>query len=453
MRKFTFILAGQVVSRLGSGLTQFALGVWVFEQTGSSTLFALTLLFGTLPQILLLPVAGALVDRWDRRRTLVATDCASAALTLAVAVLVGGGHLAVWHVFAVNAAMGALGAFQGPALTAATATLVGREQIARASGLSEAGNAVALIGAPVLAGALVPVVGMAGVVAVDFATFFAAILTLLAVRFPSPASSGAGVPRRALLREATDGWRYLGTRPGLLALLVYFSVLNLHLNLAWALITPMILRSESAPVLGRVLSAASAGMVAGGLLLGFWGGPSRRVGGTLAGGLLFGACLAAAGLRSSPVLVGAALFGMMFSLPVINGCFRALWQQQTPAEMQGRVAATIQVVARCTVPLAFVGAGPLADAVFEPLLDTGGPLVATLGPVLGTGPGRGTGLLFVLMGSLSLAATLASWLVPAIRDVERPPSRGTGEASSPGGVHGAEGGFGAEPVVAGPGER
>lgn len=431
MRAFTIIWLGQVLSLIGSGMTRFALGVWIYQRTGSATLFALTQVASAIPHVLLLPVSGALVDRWDRQRVMILSDCAAAVVTLAVALLLWRGELGFWHVCVVNALGACIAAFQAPAWIAATGTLVAPEQIVRASGMVEAGNAGAQVAAPLLAGALLGAVGMHGVVLTDFLTFFLAVGCLLTVRVPSPGRA-AGRPLTSFRREAGEGWRYLMRRPGMKALLTYFAVLNVCLNMAWVLVTPLVLEFASARELGVIMAVASLGMVLGGVVLGAWGGPPRKVYGTLGGGLLFGTCLAAAGLRASTLLLGAAAFGMFFSLPIINGCFRAIWQTRTPAELHGRVAAIIQVVARWTLPATFAVAGPLAEGVFEPLLASGGILAGSVGIVLGTGPGRGTGFLFVVLGGVALICTAIAYCSRDVRRVE-------GESSALSGLtHSAE---------------
>ena len=155
MRVFTVVWLGQVVSIVGSGLTSFALNLWVFQHTESVTQFALTGLFTVLPTVALSPLAGALADRWDRRWVMVLSDAGAALTTLAVALLFLTGQIAVWHVYLAVAASAVFGAFQWPAYTAATTLLVPKEHLGRANGMMQFGRASAEILSPTLAGALV----------------------------------------------------------------------------------------------------------------------------------------------------------------------------------------------------------------------------------------------------------------------------------------------------------
>lgn len=419
LRTFLTIWAGQVVSVLGTYLSGFALGVWVYQQTGSASKFALIALVTTLPGMLLAPIAGALADRWDRRTAMIVSDLGAGCATLVLAALLWAGRLDLWHIYVLLSISSIFATLQWPAFTAATTLLVPREHLGRASGLTQAGNGFAEILAPALAGTLVGTIGLYGVVMIDVATFLVAVGTLLVVRVPRPAASAeGGAERRHLLREAAMGWTYIRLRRGLLALLVLLAATNFSMGLMQVLVTPMVLAFTSAAVLGRVLSVAGLGMLAGSVLMSAWGGPKRRVEGIL--GLLFlqGISLVAGGLRPNVVSITAAGFVFFLAMPVLLGTSQALWQSKVPADLQGRVFAMRRMVAWSTVPLAFVIAGPLADRVFEPLLAPDGPLAATVGPWLGVGKGRGIGLLLVVLGFLVMLTVAVAARSPRLRRLE-----------------------------------
>lgn len=415
---FLLTWLGQVVSLIGSGLTRFALGVWMYERTGSVSLFALILLFGALPGILVAPFAGTLVDRWDRRRVMILSDCGAALGVLALLALLLAGRLEPWHVYAAAAVGSTMEAFQAPAYMAAITLLIPKRHYTRASGMVQFAHAASSIFAPLLGGILVVTVGIRGVLLVDLATFLFAVAVLLAVRFPGLPRRAAGTPRASFGAEVLEGWRYIAAKRGLVGLLLVFAANNLFSGMAQASFTPMILEFASADVLGAISGAGGVGMLAGSVLMITWGGPRRRVRGILGFGFLLGVFILLTGLRPSPLLVGATTFGMFFTLPFIGGCDLAIWQVKTPPAMQGRVFATRRMVALSSVPIAYLAAGPLAERVFKPLLVPGGPLVESLGPVFGVGPGRGLGLLFVAMGVAVMLVSSMSYLIPRIRDVE-----------------------------------
>jgi DHA3 family macrolide efflux protein-like MFS transporter len=419
MTTFVVVWAGQVVSALGSYLTGFALAVWVYQQTGSATLFALITLVTTLPGVLLSPFAGALADRWDRRWAMILADSGAGAATLALALLIWRGRLELWHIYVLMAIVSTFSTLSWPAFTAATTLLVPQRHLGRASGMTQMGDAAAQILSPLLAGAMVVTIGRQGVVLIDFATYLVAIAALLAVRMPRPPATPEGAADRgSLWREARSGWSFIRQRRGLLALLVLIAVTNVGTGMVQVLLSPMVLSFASPATLGRVLTAAGFGVLAGGLLMTVWGGPRRRVAGILGFLLLQGLILPVGGLRASALLIAAGAFVYMFALPVINGSSQALWQTKVAPDLQGRVFAVRRMVAWSTLPLAYLIAGPLADHVFEPLLAAGGPLAGGVGQVIGVGKGRGIALMLIVIGLAIVLVVAAASRFPRLLRLE-----------------------------------
>jgi MFS family permease len=418
MRAFVTVWAGQVVSWVGTSAGDFALSLWVFQRTGSVTLLSLTLFCAYLPGIVVAPFAGVLVDRWDRRRVMLASDLGVAVCRLAVLLLLFAGRLELWHIYLSASAASVLAAVQTPAFQASITQLVPREELGRASGMVSFGTAISQIGGPAVAGLLTAPLGLAGVLLLDFATFFAALATLFAVRFPpvppAPASAAGAEP---MWRAARYGWRYIATRPGLLGLVLFAAVINFNLAMLNALVRPLVLSFSTPAALGSVLSAGGAGLLAGGLAVSAWGGPRRRIHGIVAGSVAIGLCMAAAGARASVLLVGGSLFAAYAALAVTSACFDPIWQSKTPIAVQGRVFAIRVMIRRSCMPLAYLLAGPLT-ALFEPLMRPGGTLAGGLGGWIGVGPGRGMGLLFMVLGGALVVFAAGCALVPGIRHVE-----------------------------------
>ena len=416
---FSIVWLGQFVSLAGSGITSFAVGVWTFERTGSATHFALIGLCAVLPRVVLSPLAGTLVDRWDRRRAMIVSDLGAGLTTLCLFLLLLAGQLEIWHIYLLTGINAAFATLQWPAFSAATALLVPKEHLGRANGLVQLGTAVSEILAPALAGTLFGIVHLQGIILIDFATFGLAVVTLVLVRFPEPdAALASRSATGSLGRDLTFGWEYISTRPGLLGLLVFFAIVNFFWGMVGALITPMILSWTSSDVLGMIIAIAGGGMLAGSLIMSIWGGPKRRINGVLHFELLGGACFILMGLSPSFWPVAAGAFGAHVTIAIVYGSNQAIWQTKVAPEVQGRVFATQQMVARAASPLAYLLAGPLADRVFDPLLAPAGPLAGSVGQFLGTGPGRGIGLLFVLMGMVLIVVTLIGRLNPHLRHVE-----------------------------------
>jgi MFS transporter, DHA3 family, macrolide efflux protein len=215
------------------------------------------------------------------------------------------------------------------------------------------------------------------------------------------------------------GWKYITGRVGLFGLLIVFASTNFLNSLTNPLLAPLVLSMTTPDVLGYLASGVGFGMLLGTLVMSAWGGPKRRVYGILGFLMLQGVFLMLMGLRPSLPLMAVAGFGLMFCAPIVNGCSQALWQTKVPPDLQGRVFAVRRMIAWSVIPLAYVLAGPLNDHVFNPLLVEGGALAGSVGLVIGTGLGRGTGLLFILVGLLTILVVVwLGWLNPRVLKVE-----------------------------------
>jgi MFS family permease len=419
MRTFFVIWSGQLVSTIGSGLTGFALGVWIYQETGSVTLFALNMLAYALANLLVSPIAGVLVDRYDRRWVMILSDTGAGLATLSIALLYVTGNLEVWNIILATAFTSAFSAFQWPAYSAVTTLLVPKEQLGRAGGMVQIGEAISQLLAPAAAGVLFVTIGLGGVILIDFVTYLFAVLNLLIVRVPSPERSEAGEEGKgSIWQEAIFGWRYISARAGLLGLLLIFAAFNFVSGLIMPLITPLILDMASPDLLGYVFSIAGAGMLVGTLVMSAWGGPKRRIHGVLGFLMLSGFFTSILGISPFIPFLAAAGFGLLFTLPIINGSSQAIWQSKVAPDVQGRVFSVRRMIAMSMTPLAYIVAGPLADNVFRPLLVEGGALAGSVGQLIGVGPGRGTGFMFMVIGALSILVAAAGYLNPRVRNVE-----------------------------------
>jgi MFS family permease len=419
MRTFFVIWSGQLVSTIGSGLTGFALGVWIYQETGSVTLFAMNMLAFAIPNLLVSPFAGAMVDRYDRRWVMILSDTGAGLATLSIAILYMTGNLQVWNIILATAFNSAFSTFQWPAYSAVTTLLVPKEQLGRAGGMVQIGEAMSQLLAPAAAGALFVTVGLGGVIVIDFVTYFLAVLTLLVVRVPSPERSEAGKEGQgSIWKEALYGWTYISARAGLLGLLLVFAAFNFVSGLMMPLIMPMILDMTSAAILGYLVSIVGVGMLAGTLVMSAWGGPKRRIHGVLGFLMLSGFFTSMLGISPLIPVMAVAGFFLMFTMPIINGSSQAIWQSKVDPDVQGRVFSVRRMIAWSMTPLAYIVAGPLADRVFKPLLMEGGALADSIGQLIGVGPGRGTGFMFIVVGALSIVVAALGYLNPHVRNVE-----------------------------------
>jgi MFS family permease len=419
LRTFLIIWAAHLVSLFGSGLTGFAMGVWIYQLTGSVTQFALTVLSMIVPGILISPVAGWLVDRWNRRLVMILSDLGSAMSVLAIALVLMAGQFEVWHFYVALAVGGAFGVFRELAYTALIQMLVPKQHFGRISGLIQMGYPAMRIVCPLAAGLLLAVVPIHIVILIDFLTFFSPIITMLLVRIPDLDASVTVQPHgNSFWQSITSGWAFITAREGVRALLLFFIILNFTMGLAHALYQPLLLSFTSVRVVGVMTTVAGSGVLAGSLLMSVWGGPKRRIRGISCIALLFGVGLIVAGLRESVPLIAVAFFGMVFGMPVIFGSMQAMWLSKTPPGLQGRVYAVWTMILRTSLPGAYLVAGPLADRVFKPLLADGGLLSGSIGIFVGVGPGRGIGLFYMTIGIVVVITTVASYLNPRFRLIE-----------------------------------
>jgi predicted MFS family arabinose efflux permease len=416
MSTFLTVWFGQLISLTGSALTYFALNVWVYDETGSVTLYALIAAFFAIPGIVIAPFAGVVVDRFDRRKIMLVADTASALSSLMVAILLATDSLEIWHIYIVSFVNATGYAFQTPAYMATTSLLVPKKHYARASGLVDLAEAVGYIIAPIAAGTLIIEIGLSGVLLIDVVTFLFALVTLLIVRFPRPEASLEGEQSKgSVLQEALFGWSYIRARRGLSALLALSVTFNSVYRITTLLVIPLVLSFATPDVLGVIGSVSSVGFLAGGIVMSVWGGPKRLINGVFLFGVFSALTTMLAGTWPAPANVVVGMIGFLFCLVGINACNRAIWQSTVEPDIQGRVFSIQSMISRSTVPVASLLTGPLADYIFEPLMAEGGALAGSVGNLIGVGEGRGIGLMFVVMGMLMLIVLVVGFLYKPLR--------------------------------------
>ncbi len=422
MTAFLIIWIGQFVSLLGTAMTRFALTIWAFQETGQATTLALVGFFSFAPTLIFSPLAGALVDRWNRKLMMILSDLAAGLSTGVLLLLYATGRLEIWHLYVAGAFASAFESFQFPAFSAAMSLMVPKSQYGRANGLVSLADSATTIAAPVLAGMLLVVVGIGGVMMLDVVTFVIAVTAVLVVAVPQPKRSLEGAAAAGgLWKESLYGFRYIVERKSLLGVQLTFTISNFFYSIGIILIAPMILArtGNNELILGTVQSALGVGGLVGGLVLAAWGGPQRRIHGVLLGFIgssLLGLTLM--GLGQSVVVWSVAAFLMFFFSPFINGSNQALWQAKVSPDVQGRVFAARRLIAQVSGPLGMLIAGPLADQFLEPAMQGDVWLGALLAPIFGNGPGAGMAVLIVAAGLLGVTSGLVGYAIRAIREVD-----------------------------------
>ncbi|MDZ8065395.1 MAG: MFS transporter [Nostoc sp. DedQUE08] len=418
MQLFIIVWIGQLIALIGSSTTAFALDIWVYNRTGSVTQFALISLFNTLPLILISPIAGPLVDRWDRRKTMIFADVLACLGTIAIGVLFVMGRLEVWHIYLANTFTAVFMAFHMPAYTASTVLLVPKQHLNRANGLMSLMYGISIIIAPTLGGILLSIVHFQGIILLHVTSVSIAVVSLMLVLFPQVNTSVVATAKSSFLSEATYGFTYLTARPGLLGLIL-FSASSLYLVGGINVITvPLALNFVSVSVLGTILSLFGIAILAGGLLVSIWGGLERNIYAIYGCMLLNGVFIIAAGLQPSLVIFTASIFLFSLTQPIVSSSTQAVMQKKVEPSVQGRVFAIKGAIEAAALPLGYITIGPLAEKVFEPLMATDGYLAGSIGQIIGVGSGRGMGLLLIIMGVLTILETSIAYLYPRLRFVE-----------------------------------
>lgn len=422
MQAFFVMWVGQLFSLIGSAMTGFAIPIYIFGETQRVQELALLGLAFMLPLIVVSPFAGTIVDRNNRKMMMILSDFAAGLTTIVVLLLVWSGKLEIWHLYITNAINGAFQTFQWPAYSAAISVMIPKEQYGRAHGLTSLSEAGSGIFAPLLAGALLGAVGLQGILLIDIVTFIFAIGTLLFIYVPDPprtkeGQEGAG----SFWSETGYGFRYIWKRPSLMGLQLVFFSGNFLATLAFTAMAAMILyrTDQNAQLYAWVSSAGAIGGVLGGLVMSGWGGPKQKVHGVLLGWAASGAFgMVLMGLGQTWLVWAASSFLGSALVPLVNGSNQAIWQAKVAPDVQGRVFSIRRLIAWVTNPLAQLLVIPLTDGWLEPAMRVEGGLSNRFNWLVGSGPGAGIALLFVVTGILTTVVGLAGYLFPAIRHAD-----------------------------------
>lgn len=417
-RTFVVVWATQSLSVVGSALTFFAINIWLTQtlyrlpeqkpQLGLA-LSAITLAF-MLPTIFGAPIAGAWADRHDRRRIMIVCDMLSGVISVVLAALVYLGTLQLWVLIGLMALLAAAAAFHQAAFDTSYVMLVPPAQLARANGMMQTVWSFSGIISPVLAATLIALpaiarqgalggplgAALAGIadgsalaIGLDALSFVFAATVLVFLHIPSPARAdmAAGASKPSLIADVRAGARYIWLRRPLLWLLGTFTVANFTSSGA-AVYDPLLVRFRLVEdwtargfsfetALAFLSTALGIGGLVGGIAISVWGGlKRRRVYGVLIPMIASGAAQVVLGLSRVLFLTSAAGMLVYAMLPMMNAHSQAIWQTQTPPELQGRVFSVRRVIAQCTAPLATFLAG-IFGGLFDP-----GVVVAILGAIL-----------------------------------------------------------------------
>jgi DHA3 family macrolide efflux protein-like MFS transporter len=366
---FFTIWTGQQLSLIGSRAAQFALVWWLTKLTGSATVLATASMVALIPGVFLGPIAGALIDRWDRRTVMIVADSLVALAALWLVYLFWTDAMQVWHVYVIMLVRAVGGSFHWPAMQASTSLMVPKEHLSRVAGLNQAVHGALNIVGPPLGALLMGILPLHGVMMVDVGTALLAIVPLFFVHVPQPVRADrADAPetqKPSVWDDLRGGLRYVKGWPGLVVLIGFAMIFKIALTPAFSLV-PLLVSQHfegSAAQLSMMDSVAGIGILLGGLILGVWGGFRRKIHTTLMGMVLFGLSFAVLGITPAGMfwLALAMVLVLGLTIPLIDGPIVAILQGTVAPEMQGRVFTLLSSLVNLTSPFSLAIAGPVTD--------------------------------------------------------------------------------------------
>jgi len=398
MRSVLTLTLTQGLSALGSAMTSFALIIWAYQQTGSALNTALLSVCSYAPYVAMSIFAGAISDRWDKKKTMLACDAFAAMTTLCVLLLLLSGRLRVWHLYVINMVNGLMNTVQRPAADVAITLITPKARYQQASAVRSMTNSAVDLLSPVLAAALLGAFGLRGVIAADLMTFacaFAALLLLIDI--PKIEKKEEKAP---VLRLAREGLVFLRDHAGVLHLILLFSGINLIASMYNAALPAMVLPSHRGgeAALAAVSTATGVAALAGAAAAAVMPKPKSRIRAIVLSLLLSMStenfCLAFG--RTLPVWCLGAVLGWI-AIPYMNANLDPVMRTTIPVDMQGRVYACRNTLQFFTIPLGYFLSGWLVDHFFEPLMaaQAQGSLLIRL---FGEGKGGGARVLYAVIG-------------------------------------------------------
>lgn len=399
--KFLLLWAGELLSAVGSGLTSFGLGVYVFRQTGSAGSMALVTLLAFVPTLLLSVPAGVLADRYDRRLLMMVGDGCSALGIGYILLCMSSGGAELWQICLGVFISSTFSALLEPSYRATVTDLLTKEEYSKASGMvSLAGSARYLI-SPILAGALLAVSDIKLLLFIDICTFFPTVFAAAFVR--KQIAAKASEEKESFGQSLRQGFRAITDNRGVLILVVVSSAMTCFMGCFQILAQPLILDFADSATLGVGETVCACGMLVSGLFLGAKG-IQRGYVKILSTSLFYGGItMAMFGIWEN--MVPICLFGFMFfaTLPFANNCLDYLVRTNIPDELQGRAWGVIGFLSQIGYVVAYAGAGVAADSI-------------AAGFDLSVG--RGSAAVVIIAGILLAVTALALYPIKSVRALE-----------------------------------
>ena len=415
MRLFLIVAIAQIISEIGTILSGFGTGIWVYNQTGALSDFAMMFFLGVMPTILVLPFSGAVVDRVDRRLILIASDILSSICSISLLILLSTNGLQIWHVYIFTVAASVSNAFRQPAYMAAVTQISPKIYLTQANSVSQFSVAIGGILASICGGIFMEVIGFKGLVAIDLCTFVISLVVLAFVKFPNTMFARR---EETIIKELVGGWNFIIRRKSLVAMVVFFLGTNFLMSIFDVIITPLILSFSNPSTLGIINSFSGIGVLCGSIIMLITGGTRKRAKGMVGFVIPLSFAMMIAALRPLPAFDAIALLCFSLFLTMVNIHWQSLIQVKVGLELQGRVFAINQMMVSLLRPISYLTAGALADKVLEPIVEKGILNSQFAQFILGAGPGRGMRLALLIAGTILLLWSIVGFMYKPLSNMD-----------------------------------
>lgn len=394
---FFILWTGQLISKIGSGVSAFAIGIYLFQQTGATSTYSLFLLCAFLPSVFFAPLGGVIADRKDRKLLMVIGDLVSSFGIFFTIVMMLFYPDQQWP-FYIGIVVSSLGAgLHSPAFKASVTDLLDVKGYSKASGLIQLAEASRYLVSPIIAAVLLTRFSLPAVLAIDMMTFFFAAITVMLIRGMNKQPLYEGEKER-FMKDFTDGLKCIRNNEVVFRLIYLTTIVTFLTGILQVLIVPLVLSFADPLALGTIQSIAASGMLLGSLFIGMWNTSDRQymiLSWSLRGAGFFYLLI---GITTNTVWFTVTAFCFFLTLPFVNTSLEVLFRQSISNDMQGRVWSLISLVSQIGMLVALSITGVLADSLLNPLLTHDGYLAETVGEIIGTGPVRGSGLIVIVSG-------------------------------------------------------
>ena len=415
MKNFYKLWLGELISNIGSGMTAFALSVYIYEKTGSVSYVSLITLLSFTPSILLSPIGGLLADRYDRRLLMIIGDLFSGLGLVYILWNIQAGENSIVPIFVGITFSSIFTSLLEPSYRATLTDILEEENYAKASGLIQVAGSAKYLISPVIAGMILSVADIRVILLLDILTFITTCLMIFLVR--KSMNSETQNYKKDSFKELLEGLFIIKENRGVYSLVIIMFFVCFFMGFIQILIRPMILALSSVKTAGMMESLCAAGLLIGSLWIGI-AGIKKNYSKILAVACFFcGIFMSMTGVNENLAIIGISTFLFFSTLPFMNSCADVLVRVSVPNELQGRVWGLISLITQMGTVAAYIISGIMADYVFEPMFNKNGILVENIGIIIGTGKGRGIGFMLILSGIGMLIMAIVIWKNGEIREV------------------------------------